>query len=259
VADRGLPATLPGRGGTEEAKAPPDSDLAPTLPSSKAAEYAAIDESLPPTVPPGSVTTAAGLEAEGGAAITGAREGTGIDRESPAAPEPAPPPAPEPLAPTPDGSPSFDEPSPPAVEPPAPEAPPPGPPVAEPSAPATGRPSGAELPAEDTSPPAPPATASLEPADKTGRPLSSGTLAELYFQQGLLDRAIAVYREVIAGEPGNEAARARLAEIQTEAERSVTGRPAGPSGEGNGRAARRRVLERTIERLEALLAIVQRR
>ncbi|MCG6922556.1 MAG: tetratricopeptide repeat protein [Acidobacteria bacterium] len=265
-AEEGLPGTLPGRGGAGEAKPPPDSDLAPTLPSSRAAEYAAIDESLPPTVPPGSVTTPAGLEAEGGAAVTGAREEAGVDGEGPAAPEPPPsaspePPAatPEPPPPTPEAAPPLADSPPPAVELPAPEAAPREPPEAEPSLLATERPSVVEPPAEGT-PPAPvPATASLEPADKTGKPLSSGTLAELYFQQGLLDRAIAVYREVIAGEPGNEAARARLAEIQAEAEASVSGGPTRPPAEVDGRASRRRVLERTIARLEALLAIVQGR
>jgi hypothetical protein len=249
-AEEGLPGTLPGRGGAGEAKPPPDSDLAPTLPSSKAAEYAAIDESLPPTVPPGSVTTPAGPEGEGGVAAPGAPEGGGADGESP---EAEPPATAEPL--------EFVAEQPPAPEPPprAPEPPPPEPPVAAPSPPPTERPSVAEPPADGT-PPAPvPATASLEPADKTGKPLSSGTLAELYFQQGLLERAIAVYREVIAGEPGNEAARARLAEIQAEAEASVTEGRGGPPREGDGRAARRRILERTIERLEALLAIVQGR
>jgi hypothetical protein len=108
-------------------------------------------------------------------------------------------------------------------------------------------------------PPAPSSEAALEPADKTGKPLSSGTLAELYFEQGLLDRAMAVYREVLAGEPGNEAARARLAEIQAEAESAAgEGRGEAEAGGGGG-AARRRVVERTIERLEAFLAVVQRR
>jgi hypothetical protein len=99
----------------------------------------------------------------------------------------------------------------------------------------------------------------MEAVDTTGTPLSSGTLAELYFQQGLLERAIEVYREVLAGEPGNEAARARLAEIAAEAEAQASEGPAGPSGEGDGHGARRRALERTIARLEALLSIVQRR
>jgi hypothetical protein len=62
-----------------------------------------------------------------------------------------------------------------------------------------------------------------------------------------VDRAVEVYRQVVADEPGNERARARLAEIET----------AQPPSEA--RAARRAALERTIARLEALLAVVRRR
>jgi hypothetical protein len=86
-----------------------------------------------------------------------------------------------------------------------------------------------------------------EPVAAGGTPFSSSTLAELYLKQGLVDRAVGVYRQLLAGEPGNERARSRLAEI----ERML------PTDDG--RAARRRQLERTIAGLEALLAVVQRR
>ncbi len=210
-----------------------DSDLAPTLPSSKAAEYAVMDESLPPPAPPGSVTAPKGVEAEGGAPGPGAPERAGDDRAWPGA-EPA----------------AVHEPAPPSSEPP--------PSVLEPAA-VAGPPAATEPPAVEPPAAAPSAVAAMEPADTTGTPLSSGTLAELYFQQGLLERAIEIYREVLAGEPGNEAARARLAEIAAEAEASAAEGPARPAGEGEGREPRRRALERTIERLEALLAIVRRR
>jgi hypothetical protein len=72
-----------------------------------------------------------------------------------------------------------------------------------------------------------------------------------------------VYREVLREEPGNEKARARLAEIQAEMEaaasdsRVVPG-DGGPAEDGAGDgSARRQLLERTIEKLEALLAIVR--
>lgn len=81
-------------------------------------------------------------------------------------------------------------------------------------------------------------------ADAT--PFSSSTLAELYFRQGLVGRAVEVYRQVLAEEPGNARARLRLQEI-------TSALPA------DGRTARRRELERTIARLEALLAAVRRR
>jgi tetratricopeptide (TPR) repeat protein len=89
------------------------------------------------------------------------------------------------------------------------------------------------------------------------RPLSSATLAELYFKQGLLERAAEVYRQVVAEEPGNENARRRLAQIEADMRESgVQGTAASP-GSGEDREARRRALERTIEQLEALLAVVR--
>ena len=78
-----------------------------------------------------------------------------------------------------------------------------------------------------------------------GTPFSSSTLAELYLKQGLVERAAEVYRQLLVEEPANERARSRLAEIE---------RMPPP----DGRAARRRELERTIAGLEALLAVVQR-
>ena len=78
-------------------------------------------------------------------------------------------------------------------------------------------------------------------------PLSSSTLAELYFQQGLVDRALEVYRQVIDEEPGNERARSRLAELESTLSLA------------DARSARRAVLERTIAGLEALLVVLQRR
>jgi tetratricopeptide (TPR) repeat protein len=87
----------------------------------------------------------------------------------------------------------------------------------------------------------------LEDAGATAAPFTSSTLAELYVQQGLPERAVGVYRQLLAEEPGNERARARLAELESQ----LPG--------GDARAARRRALERTIAGLEALLAAVRRR
>jgi Tetratricopeptide repeat len=89
-----------------------------------------------------------------------------------------------------------------------------------------------------------PPPAEEEPA-AGGTPFSSSTLAELYLKQGLVERAVEVYRQVLAEEPGNERARSRLAELERTAS-------------ADGRAVRRRQLERTIAGLEALLAAVQR-
>ena len=100
---------------------------------------------------------------------------------------------------------------------------------------------------EDEAAPAPPPTPEL----------SSPTLAELYFSQGVPERAAAVYRTILEREPWNERARRRLAEIEggpladaaAQALRAVP-EPASPTG-------RREALERTIRRLEAFLAVVR--
>jgi hypothetical protein len=121
-----------------------------------------------------------------------------------------------------------------------PEAPP------EPGTPAERVPAPllAEAPAQEP-PPVEPPPAPDEPAPAAGTPFSSSTLAELYLKQGLVERAVEVYRQLLVEEPANERARSRLADIERTAS-------------NDGRAARRRRLERTIAGLEALLAAVQR-
>jgi hypothetical protein len=90
------------------------------------------------------------------------------------------------------------------------------------------------------------------PAPEEGQ-LSSATLAELYFNQGFTDKAIEVYRELIAREPENGRAAARLTELEAlnrhlqEEERRA---PAAPLEDR--RATRRLAIERTIARLEHL-------
>jgi hypothetical protein len=105
-------------------------------------------------------------------------------------------------------------------------------PAPPPVAPGPGL-AGASLPEETTSP--------------GGTPFSSSTLAELYLRQGIVDRAVEVYRQVLAEEPGNDRARSRLAELE------------GAPSPGEARSARRKALERTIAGLEALLSALQRR
>jgi hypothetical protein len=110
-----------------------------------------------------------------------------------------------------------------------------------------------------------------QPATGEAPPLSSSTLAELYLRQGFADRAIEVYQQLLQREPGNEQARARVAELS---QRLATGAPAvsppaSPPPEApvavppldavqEERAGRRRDIERTIARLEELLATVRR-
>jgi tetratricopeptide (TPR) repeat protein len=103
-----------------------------------------------------------------------------------------------------------------------------------------------EEPAPAAAPSPARASTTEESTSPGGTPFSSSTLAELYLRQGVVDRAVEVYRQVLAEEPGNDRARSRLAEIESS-----------PSP-AEARAARRKALERTIAGLEALLAVLQR-
>jgi hypothetical protein len=47
-------------------------------------------------------------------------------------------------------------------------------------------------------------------------PLMTGTLAELYVSQGFTDKAAAIYRDILTAEPANDAAAARLAELESQ-------------------------------------------
>jgi tetratricopeptide (TPR) repeat protein len=109
----------------------------------------------------------------------------------------------------------------------------------------------AEAPLEAASEPPRPGGAASGPSEagQSGgaSPFPSPTLAELYLRQGVVDRAVEVYRQVLAETPENDRARSRLAEIES-----------GPPG-ADARDARRKALERTIAGLEALLGVLQRR
>lgn len=51
----------------------------------------------------------------------------------------------------------------------------------------------------------------------TGRdPLMTSTLAELYVSQGFADKALGIYRDILAAEPGNTTVAARLAELESQ-------------------------------------------
>lgn len=101
----------------------------------------------------------------------------------------------------------------------------------------------------------------LEPAEPESAPdavpaLSSPTLAELYFSQGVPQKAAAVYRQILEREPWNERARDRLHEIETLLAGAAVQALASVEGERPA-ATRREALERTIARLEALLLAVR--
>jgi tetratricopeptide (TPR) repeat protein len=186
-------------------------------------------------------------------------------RPEPAAPQPAPPPPPAPAsaaaspnetarlplndadlaATAPGDQHTWFAPA----EPRAPQAPPPPPPAVAARAAEPPAPTAAE---SKPKPPVRPPAEVIDPDQST--PFSSSTLAELYYQQGLVDRAVDVYRQLLQQEPGNERARLRLVELEAPGASASEAAPA-----PDERTARRRALERTIAGLEMLLAAVQRK
>lgn len=67
-----------------------------------------------------------------------------------------------------------------------------------------------ELPAAAAPPEEPVAVAGSEP-----KSILTATLAEIYVKQGLPDKAVAVYEEILKQDPHNQAARERLADLLT--------------------------------------------
>ncbi len=52
--------------------------------------------------------------------------------------------------------------------------------------------------------------------DKPGEPIPTATLAEIYVKQGLLDKAIKIYQDILAQAPDNETARDRVLSLQAQ-------------------------------------------
>jgi hypothetical protein len=157
----------------------------------------------------------------------------------------------------------------PAVAPPPPppaSAPVPPPPVAAPPAVVPAPPLPAPAPPPVTSaaipahapPVAPAAPAAFASPIVDAGEIVSPTIAELYFGQGHIDKAIDVYRRLLRGGPENEKARRRLLELEALERRNREEAPAGAGGNGASRAERRATLERTIARLEALLTVIRK-
>jgi pentatricopeptide repeat protein len=81
----------------------------------------------------------------------------------------------------------------------------------------------------------PPARAAAPPAVDDA--LQTNTLAELYLKQGLVERAMEVYRAMLRVDASNERARRRLAELEgsvAAGESPATRRPAAPGREEQG-------------------------
>jgi len=119
--------------------------------------------------------------------------------------------------------------------------------------------------------PVPAPTAAAAPAPEPAQEsaageLMSATLAELYFNQGFVEKAVEVYRQLVDREPDNDRLRRRLDELQhprpapapPAAEPALAVAPAAAASPGPDPASRRMALERTIARLEGMLAAIKK-
>ena len=141
---------------------------------------------------------------------------------------------------------------------PAPVAAPPSVPRSAPApAPDPPRATHAPAPPADPGSPAPPAPPVVTPETAA---LSSSTLAELYFRQGFVDKAIEVYQQLLQRGPENERSRARLGELRALLAPSVppTVVPPAAAAPEDERTTRRRAIESAIARLEDLLVTIRR-
>jgi hypothetical protein len=83
--------------------------------------------------------------------------------------------------------------------------------------------------------------------------VNTPTLAEIYARQGHVDRAIEIYEKVVAGDPGDERSRARLAELRRgspEPDLAAVAAAGGRERRGGSQAE-------TIGRLERWLRAIQ--
>jgi len=105
-----------------------------------------------------------------------------------------------------------------------------------------------------------PAGAAPDPApERASRPapasggdaLQTSTLADLYMRQGLVDRAIEVYRAMLRVDPGNQRARQRLTEIESGGAPAAPATTVAPPSAAQA-DARRRVTARLEEWLDTV-------
>jgi hypothetical protein len=69
----------------------------------------------------------------------------------------------------------------------------------------------------------------IGPQERAGEPeIATTTLAEIYVQQGLLGRALAIYRRVAERSPDDARVVARVAELEAELERQTVGEAVEP-------------------------------
>jgi len=101
--------------------------------------------------------------------------------------------------------------------------------------------------------------APAEPAEKDKPGLATETLAELYASQGHLDRALAVYRQLVVTQPDNLELRGRMEELEMLVKASQEPAPSERGGGGEGGADPNvRALEEAIRALEGWLVAIGR-
>lgn len=69
--------------------------------------------------------------------------------------------------------------------------------------------------------------------DGTGANVATVTLAEIYFQQGLKEQALKIYRQLLELEPGNETVKTRITEIEATKSEGESGEAAKNSSRNN--------------------------
>ena len=116
-------------------------------------------------------------------------------------------------------------------------------------------------PSVETEPEGRPVVADGGGPEEPSEEIASVTLAELYFNQGFPDKAETLLRQLLAREPGNERARARLQEIEArearvQAEARQVAAVVGPGADA--KAVRRQAIVRAIAELEKLLAAIRK-
>ena len=103
------------------------------------------------------------------------------------------------------------------------------------------------------------ATEGPAPAEEDKPGLATETLAELYASQGHLDRALAVYRQLVVTQPDNAELRGRMEELEMLVKASQEPAPSERGGGGEGGADPNvRALEKAIRALEGWLVAIGR-
>ena len=117
-----------------------------------------------------------------------------------------------------------------------------------------GSPVPGPIPTSEPAPELPPAP---EPADE--EQFSTETLADLYAQQGLNEKAVGMYQQILQQDPGNDAVKSKLAALQSQAQPDpITVQEAQPPAEGQAGSPGEADVEDTLSILEGLLESVER-